>query len=100
MVSTQINPRDFPDSPYALELERTRPDLRFVPPLEAEYSLAHLRRVRLRVRLWFMTVLVVRFLFALSQVRASGVSSLDSLLQLLVLLPCSACLVCLTWGPY
>jgi diguanylate cyclase (GGDEF)-like protein len=99
MAPTQINPRDFPDSPYALELQRSPLFLRFVPALEKEYSAAHLRRIRLRVRVWFAFVLVIRLVFALSQIRTTGALSEASLIQLLVLLPCSAFLVYLTWGP-
>jgi diguanylate cyclase (GGDEF)-like protein len=98
MAPTQINPRDFPDSPYALELQRCGLFLRFAPALEKEYSIAHLRRVRLRVRVWFSFVLAVRMLFEFSQVRHTGVLSDASLVQLLVLLPCSAFLAYLGWG--
>jgi diguanylate cyclase (GGDEF)-like protein len=98
MAPTQINPRDFPDSPYALELQRSGLFLRFAPALEKEYSIAHLRRVRLRVRVWFSFVLVVRMLFEFSQVQHTGVLSDASLIQLFVLLPCSAFFAYLGWG--
>ena len=99
MAPTQINPGDFPDSPYARELQRSPLFLRFVPALEKEYSSAHLRRIKLRVRVWFAFVLIVRALFALAQVRSTGALSGASLIQLTVLLPCSSFLVYLTWGP-
>lgn len=40
----------FPDSPYAVELQRGSPNLRFSPKLEAEYIRAHLRHSRTLVR--------------------------------------------------
>jgi diguanylate cyclase (GGDEF)-like protein len=98
MAPTQVNPRDFPDSPYALELQRCGPFLRFAPALEKEYSNAHLRRVRLRVRVWFTFVLVVRIVFELAQMRNSGALSDAALTQLAMLLPGSAFLVYLVWG--
>jgi diguanylate cyclase (GGDEF)-like protein len=99
MAPTQINPRDFPDSPYARELQQSRLLLRFCPALENEYSSAHLRRVRLRVRVWFTFVLAVRSVFELAQIRNTGLFSEASLIQLTVLLPCSGFLVYLAWGP-
>jgi diguanylate cyclase (GGDEF)-like protein len=99
MAPTQINPRDFPDSPYTRELQRSSLFLRFVPALELEYSNAHLRRVRLRVRVWFAFVLAVRIVFALAQIKDTGALSDASLIQLSVLLPCSGFLLYLTWSP-
>jgi diguanylate cyclase (GGDEF)-like protein len=98
MAPTQINPRDFPDSPYAYELQRSGLFLRFAPALEGEYSSSHLRRVRLRVRVWFTLVLVVRVILALAQIRNTGAWSDASLTQLILLLPCSAFLVYLVWS--
>jgi diguanylate cyclase (GGDEF)-like protein len=98
MAPTQINPRDFPDSPYARELQKSPLFLRFEPALESEYSSAHLRRVRLRVRVWFTFVLVVRLLFASSQIQRTGLSSEAALLQLFVVFG-SALLVYLAWSP-
>jgi diguanylate cyclase (GGDEF)-like protein len=100
MVRTQINPRDFPDSPYARELQRSGPFLRFAPALEAEYTISHLRATRQRVRVWFTFVLAVRILFELGQVHRTGALSEASLVQLLILLPCSALLAWLPWSQY
>ena len=43
---------EFPDSPYATELCRGATTKPFAPALEAEYTAAHLQRVRWRLRLW------------------------------------------------
>jgi diguanylate cyclase (GGDEF)-like protein len=48
----------FPDSPYACELRRGFPDLRFAPELERDYQAFHLVRVRTRVRFFLLALLV------------------------------------------
>jgi len=48
----------FSDSPYASELRRGFPDLRFAPELEREYQTFHLVRVRTRVRFFLLAILV------------------------------------------
>jgi diguanylate cyclase (GGDEF)-like protein len=100
MTPTQIDPRDFPDSEYARELERRTAGLRFAPSLEAEYSMTHLRRVHRRVRVWFTLVFVVRVLLAIDQARHTGVLSGLSLIYIGAILPCSLFMVWLSWGRY
>src|SRR5579863_552251 len=97
-TSSQINLRDFPDSAYALELKRRTAFLRFAPSLEAEYSIAHLARVRRRVRIWFTLALVVRVILAIDQLRRTGVSSGLALIDLGAIVPCSVLLMWLAWG--
>jgi len=98
MTPTEINLRDFPDSAYALELQRRPADLRFAPALEAEYSIAHLQRVRRRVRIWFTLGFVVRVLLALDQIRHTGVLSRAALIHIGGIVPCGLLLLWLTWG--
>jgi diguanylate cyclase (GGDEF)-like protein len=100
MAPTQIDARDFPDSAYARELQRRTAGLRFAPSLEAEYSIAHLQRVHLRVRVWFTLVFVVRALLAIDQARRTGVLSGPALLYMGAILPCSLFMVWLSWGRY
>src|ERR1700752_5243026 len=45
-----------PDSPYACELRRNFPDLRFAPELEKEFQTFHLERVRSRVRFFQLAI--------------------------------------------
>jgi diguanylate cyclase (GGDEF)-like protein len=55
-----MNPLDldrFPDSPYACELRRGFPDLRFAPELEREYQTFHRVRMRNQVRFFLLAVL-------------------------------------------
>jgi diguanylate cyclase (GGDEF)-like protein len=100
MTPTQINLRDFPDSAYALELTRRTAFLRFAAPLEAEYSISHLARVRWRVRVWFTLAFVIRVLLAIAQVRRTGVSSEPALIYVGAIVPCSLFLLWLVWGRY
>lgn len=47
---SRLNLSAFPDSPYAAELQRGGPNLRFSPKLEAEYVRAHLIHSRTLIR--------------------------------------------------
>jgi diguanylate cyclase (GGDEF)-like protein len=98
MTPTQINPRDFPDSAYALELKRRTVFLRFAPLLEAEYSISHLARVRWRVRVWFTLAFAIRVLLAIGQVQRTGASSELALIDLGAIVPCSLFLMWLAWA--
>jgi len=98
MTPTEINARDFPDSAYALELQRRPADLRFAPAMEAEYSIAHLQRVRRRVRIWFTLACVLRLLLACDQVRRTGAWNGLALTHLLGILPCGLALLWLSWS--
>jgi diguanylate cyclase (GGDEF)-like protein len=88
---------NFPDSPYADELRRGAPYGRFADALEAEYTAAHLQRVRLRVRVWFSVIFFVSVLFTLDQIRRDGVLDPYSMLHWAVHLPCIAVLAALPW---
>src|ERR1700733_2707384 len=100
MTPTQINPRDFPDSAYALKLKRPLVFLRFTPPLDVEFSLSHLARVRWRVRVWFTLAFVIRVLLAIDQVRRTGASSELALIDMGAIVPCSLFLMWLAWGSH
>lgn len=49
-IPAALDLEQFPDSPYASELRRDFPDLRFSPALEKDFQAFHLERVRSRVR--------------------------------------------------
>ncbi len=98
MSTNRLNLDDFPDSVYANELRRGLAHLRFETPLEAEYNMVHLQRVRLRVRVCFPVGLVLAVLFTIDQVRRTGLWNLNSVAHMGALLPCSAALVWLTWS--
>ena len=98
MPTNRLNLEDFPDSAYAHELRRGLAHLRFEAPLEAEYTVAHLQRVRLRVRIWFSVTVVLAVLFTADQVRRAGLWNLISLVHMGVLVPCTVALVWLAWS--
>jgi diguanylate cyclase (GGDEF)-like protein len=100
MPTNQLNLEDFPDSAYARELRRGLGGLRFEDALEANYRAAHLRRVRLRVRIWYSVNVVLAVLFTADQVRRGGVLNTLSLAHIGALVPCTAALVWLVWSRY
>jgi len=100
MPTNQLNLDDFPNSDYAHELRRGLADLRFGDALESEYRVAHLRRVRLRVRSWYSLNVVLAVLLAADQVRRNGVWNTLSLAHIGALVPCTAALVWLAWSRY
>ena len=91
----------FPDSPYAAELRRDFPDLRFCPELEQEFQAFHLERVRSRVRffqlaLCLLSVAAAVHLVVLDQVPAGSV--LSGWLGLVI--PTGLFLVWASWSRY
>jgi diguanylate cyclase (GGDEF)-like protein len=98
MPTNRLNLEDFPDSAYAHELRRGLAWLRFDAPLEAEYAVAHLQRVRLRVRIWFSLTVVLAALFTCDEVRRTGARDLVPLLHLSALMPCTVALAWLVWS--
>src|SRR6185437_9238031 len=51
-IRALLDPEQFPDSPYANELRRDFPDLRFSPALEKDFQTFQLGRARSRVRFY------------------------------------------------
>jgi diguanylate cyclase (GGDEF)-like protein len=100
MPTDQLNLEDFPHSAYAHELRRGLGGLRFEHTLEAEYQVAHLKRVRLRVRIWHSVNVALAILFTADQVRRNGVWNTLSLAHIGALVPCTAALVWLAWSGY
>ena len=96
MPAPPLNLDNFPDSRYADELRRG-PHTRFTASLEAEYTAAHLKRVRLRVRLWFSVIAVLAVAFTVDQVHRAGMWDPYSMLHWAVQLPCAAVLAVLPW---
>jgi diguanylate cyclase (GGDEF)-like protein len=63
----QLNPDIFPDSPYAIELQRGAPNRRFCHRLEAEYSQARLMDSRALVRVTCVLAVLVAVLRGVEQ---------------------------------
>jgi diguanylate cyclase (GGDEF)-like protein len=98
MQTKSLNLEDFPDSAYAHELRRGITRLRFDALLEAEYTTAHLQRVRPRVRIWFSVTVVLSVLFTIEQVQRTGFGNVVSLAHLGCLIPCTTALAWLAWS--
>lgn len=74
---SRLNLSAFPDSPYAVELQRGSPNLRFSPKLEAEYIRAHLRHSRTLIR---VACVLAALLAVLRGAEQAVVSSWNSVL--------------------
>ena len=88
----------FPDSPYAIELQRSPSALRFAQPLECEYSQSRLADCRTLIR--------VASAFSVVMTAARGAErfytrSLDvsSLIQISAIVACALALMVIAWGP-
>jgi diguanylate cyclase (GGDEF)-like protein len=97
-------PGNLSDSPFARELGVGDARLRFGPEIEAQFQQQHMRRMRLRVRVWFSFVAFASFvlLALLSPVLHMEIvllRGLTSWIQISVLLTCVALLVWLAWSP-
>ena len=67
----------FSDSPYARELRRGFPDLRFSAELERDFQLFHLERVRVRVRFFQLAICALALVASISPIVRSGGSLRD-----------------------
>jgi diguanylate cyclase (GGDEF)-like protein len=72
--------------------------MRFEGSLEAAYRIAHLQRVRLRVRVWHSVNFVLAMLFTADQVRRTGLWNAVSVAHVFELVPCAIALVWLAWS--
>jgi diguanylate cyclase (GGDEF)-like protein len=88
----------YPDSAYADELRRGSARMGFEASLEAAYRIAHLTRVRLRVRIWHSVNMVLAILFTADQVRRTGMGNAMSVAHVFALVPCTLALVWLAWS--
>jgi len=90
-----------PDSPYASELRRDFPDLRFSPELEKEFQTFHLERVRARVRFFQLAMCALSITEAIHLVAMDGVPINDVLFGWLgVVVPACLFLVWASWSSY
>jgi diguanylate cyclase (GGDEF)-like protein len=90
-----------PDSPYASELRRDFPDLRFSPELEEEFQTFHLERVRARVRFFQLAMCGLSITEAIHLIAMDGVPINDVLFGWLgVVVPACLFLVWASWSSY
>lgn len=91
----------FPDSPYATELRRNFPDLRFSPELEKEFQAFHLERARSRVRFFQLAICALAIAAALHMIVMHGLSVRDVLFGWLgTVVPTCLFLVWASWSNY
>jgi diguanylate cyclase (GGDEF)-like protein len=100
-MNAALDLEHFPDSPYANELRRDFPDLRFSPELEYEFQRFHLERVRTRVRFFQLAICALAIAEAIHLVFMDGVSINDVLYGWLgVVVPACLFLVWASWSSY
>jgi diguanylate cyclase (GGDEF)-like protein len=91
----------FSDSPYANELRRDFPDLRFATALEKDFQAFHLDRVRSRVRFFQLATCLLSLAVALHLVMLDGLSVRSVLVSWLgVAIPVSVFLLWASWSPF
>ncbi len=91
----------FPDSPYATELRRKFPDLRFSPELEKDFQTSHLERVRTRVRFFQLAMCALAVAAAAHLVFMDGLSMNEVFLGWLgIVVPTCLFLVWASWSQY
>src|SRR6201996_7018794 len=91
----------FPDSPYATELRRNFPDLRFGAELEQDFQAFHLERVRTRVRFFQLAICVLAITAAVHLIFIDGISANSVMFGWLgVVVPTCLFLVWASWSDY
>jgi diguanylate cyclase (GGDEF)-like protein len=97
ITAPRLDPSTFPDSPYAAELQRGSPRLRFAPPLEAEFQRARLLDSRTLIRV-AQTFSALMALVRGAELFHEGVWSI-ALLDLFLVVASSVFLAMISWGP-
>jgi diguanylate cyclase (GGDEF)-like protein len=91
----------FSDSPYANELRRDFPDLRFAAALEKDFQAFHLDRVRSRVRFFQLATCLLSLAVAIHLVVLDGLPVRSVLVGWLgVAIPVSMFLLWASWSPF
>jgi diguanylate cyclase (GGDEF)-like protein len=100
-IRTLLDLEQFPDSPYANELRRDFPDLRFSPALEKDFQAFQLDRVRSRVRFFQLATCLMCLAVALHLVVLDSLPLREVLGGWLgVALPASLFLVWASWSRF
>jgi diguanylate cyclase (GGDEF)-like protein len=100
-IPALLDLEQFPDSPYASELRRDFPNLRFSPALEKDFQAFHLERVRSRVRFFQLATCLLSLAVAIHLVVLDGVPARDVLGGWLGLaIPVSVLLLWASWTPF
>jgi len=100
-VHAALDLEHLPDSPYASELRRDFPDLRFSPELEKEFQTFHLERVRSRVRFFQLAICALAITAAVHLIFMDGLSVNEVVYGWLgVVVPTCLFLVWASWSNY
>src|SRR5882757_7988022 len=100
-IPALLSLEQFPDSPYASELRRDFPDLRFSPALEGDFQAFHLDRMRSRVRFFQLAICLLCAAVAVHLVFLDGVPVREVLLGWVGLaIPASLLLVWASWSRF
>lgn len=100
-IRTLLDLEQFPDSPYANELRRDFPDLRFSPALEKDFQAFQLERVRSRVRFFQLATCLMCLTVAAHFVVLDGIAVREVFGGWLGLaLPASLFLVWASWSRF
>ncbi len=94
----RLNPDSFPDSLYAMELQRGGANGRFCGRLEAEYERARLKNSRNLIRVTCLLTIVVAILRDLEQLVRGSANGL-LVVDLVLVMASSIVLTALAWGP-
>jgi diguanylate cyclase (GGDEF)-like protein len=100
-IRALLDLEQFPDSPYANELRRDFPDLRFSPALEKDFQAFQLDRARARVRFFQLATCMLCLAVAVHLMFVDGVRAREVLVSWLGLaIPTSVFLVWASWGRF
>jgi diguanylate cyclase (GGDEF)-like protein len=100
-IRALLDLEQFPDSPYATELRRDFPDLRFSPALEKDFQAFQLDRVRSRVRFFQLATFLLCVAVATHLVVLDGLPLAHVLFGWLgVAIVASLFLMCTSWSRY
>jgi len=96
----RLNFADIPDSAFARELNRGKTRLHFDGDLESEYVADHLRRVRVRLRIWFLLTFALAIVSTVAETFKRGLWSTSFWLHILGIVPTAGALLWLTWSAH
>jgi diguanylate cyclase (GGDEF)-like protein len=100
-ISALLDLEHFSDSPYANELRRDFPDLRFAAALEKDFQAFHVDRVRSRVRFFQLATCLLSLAVAIHLVVLDGLPVRSVLVGWLgVAIPVSVFLLWASWSPF
>jgi diguanylate cyclase (GGDEF)-like protein len=99
ITAPRLDLSTFPDSPYAVELRRDSPKLRFAPPLEAEYLRARLLESRTLIRVVSVFAVVLTLIRGIEQAY-EGVRNLAFLVDFALIIAGSTALAGIAWSSH